>query len=85
MKMEESKWLEFREKESKPKTKVFSVWSKCSDCGLGEIKWHPAWRHYCFFPKIEFSTVHSDRCLLEISQFITKLNEEHKQKKERRK
>jgi len=68
-----SKWLEFIEKESKPKTKVYSVYSKCGDCELGEIKWYPAWRHYCFFP--EFETVHSDRCLREISEFITKLND----------
>jgi len=72
-------WLEFREKAGKPKTKVFSVWSKSSDCELGIIKWHPAWRHYCFFPTIEFETIHSDRCLLEISQFISKLNEEKKE------
>lgn len=73
-----SVWLDFIEKESKPKTKVFSVWSKCSDCELGEIRWNGAWRHYGFFPTAEIETVHSDRCLLEISHFITKLNEEHK-------
>jgi len=75
------KWLEFREEESKPKTKVFSVWSKCSDCELGKIKWHGAWRHYCFFPTTEFETMHSDRCLLEISQFITELNQKHKERR----
>lgn len=74
-----SKWLEFRGQEPNKKTKIFSVWSKSSDCELGEIKWHGAWRHYCFFPTIEFETVHSDRCLFEISQFITKLNEEKKE------
>jgi len=73
-----SEWLDFIEKEGKPKTKVFSVWSKSSDCELGVIKWHGAWRHYCFFPTLEFETVHSDRCLLEISKFISKLNGEHK-------
>ncbi len=75
-----SEWLEFREKKSKPKTKVFSVWSKHSDSELGEIKWYPNWRHYCFFPTTK-TTVHSDRCLFEISQFISKLNEEHKRKR----
>ena len=73
-----SEWLDFIEKESKPKTKVFAIWSKCSDCELGEIKWHPAWRHYCFFPTIEISTVHSDRCLRDIADFISELNEKHK-------
>ena len=76
--MQEDEWLKFVEKESKPKTKVYSVMSKCSDCELGEIKWYPSWRHYCFFPTLELETVHSDRCLLSISQFITKLNVEHK-------
>ena len=33
-----------------------------------------------FFPTLEFETVHSDRCLLEISEFITKLNDDHKNK-----
>jgi len=73
-----SEYLKFVEKKSKPKTKVYSVESKCDSCELGEIKWYPAWRHYCFFPTIEFQTVHSDRCLQEISEFITKLNKEHK-------
>lgn len=82
---EKNKWIEFKEKESKPKTKVFSVWSKCSNCELGEIKWHPSWRHYCFFPTIKFKTIHSDRCLLKISQFITELNEEHKENRWRNK
>ena len=76
-----SKWLEFVETERKPKTKVFDVVSKCDCTVLGEIKWYPSWRHYCFFPAIDIETVHSDRCLLEISQFITKLNEEHKKSK----
>ncbi len=77
-----SEWLEFIEIEQKPKTKVYSVHSKCSDCSLGIIKWNPNWRHYCFFSTIEFETVHSDRCLLEISEFIKKLNKEHKEKKQ---
>jgi len=52
-----SEWLEFVEKASKPKTKVFSVMSKCSEVELGEIKWYPSWRHYCFFPTIEIGNI----------------------------
>lgn len=70
-----SQWLEFRKKKDLPKTKVYSLWSKCSDCELGEIKWYPAWRKYCY---IQGDKVYSDRCLSEMSQFITKLNESHK-------
>jgi len=74
----EDEWLEFRLIEEKPKTSVFSVRSKCSNCELGKIKWYPQWRHYCFFPTIDTETVHSDRCLLSISEFITNLNTKHK-------
>lgn len=80
-----SKWIEFKELEPKKKTRVFQVWSKCSNCELGQIKWHPAWRHYCFFvcgSTTYYDTyIFSDRCLLEMSEFITKLNQEHKRKK----
>ena len=69
-------WIEFILQEEKPKTKVYGVWSKCSECFIGTIKWHPQWRHYCFFPDEE--TIYSDRCLLNISKFVSKLNEEHK-------
>ena len=70
------KWLKFVLKEEKPKTKVYSVISKCDGTELGEIKWYPQWRHYCFFPTSE--TVHSDRCLLSISSFISELNKNHR-------
>jgi len=79
----EDKWLEFREEKSKPKTRVVSVVSKCAKCRLGVIKWYPAWRHYCFFPETAIfrdEYVYSDRCLLSISKFITKLNKEHAKK-----
>ena len=69
--------VDFVLKETKPKTKVYSVISKCSDFELGIIKWYPSWRHYCFFPTMGEETVHSDRCLAFISEFITKLNKEH--------
>jgi len=73
-----SEWLDFEIIERKPKTVVYAVLSKESRAILGEIKWHAAWRHYCFFPTVNTQTIHSDRCLLAISQFITKLNDDHK-------
>lgn len=78
--MAEDKWLNFILKEEKPKTKVYSVISKCDSSELGEIKWYPQWRHYCFFPTLKVQTVHSYRCLLSISEFVIKLNTEHKKK-----
>ena len=80
MNMEEDAYLRFIETERKTKTSVYSVISKHSDERLGEIKWYSHWRHYCFFPTIEFQTVHSDRCLTSISDFINRLNTEHKNK-----
>ena len=74
------KWLEFRLVEEQPKTKVFLVWSKHSDCSLGKIKWHSQWRHYCFFPQFTWETIYSDGCLISIAEFITNLNDEHKRK-----
>jgi len=77
----EDEWLLFVVQERKPKTVVYAVVSKCSMAILGHVKWFPAWRHYCFFPVTGVETVHSDRCLLAISQFITKLNTEHNTKR----
>jgi len=74
----ETKWLKFIEKEDEPKTKVFSVMSKHSNCELGEIKWYSQWRHYCFSSRTDVQIIYSDRCLAEISGFITILNSEHK-------
>jgi hypothetical protein len=79
--LKETEWLQFIHSENRPKTKIINVVSKCSECHLGTIKWYSSWRHYCFFPTIGLETVHSDRCLLSISEFITKLNKEHKEVK----
>lgn len=77
----EDEWLRFELKAEKPKTKVFSVMSKCSDIELGTIKWMPSWRHYCFFPTMEEETVYSDRCMISIGEFTEELNKQHKEKK----
>lgn len=71
-------WLRFVEIEKKSKTSVYGVYPKNSKEKVGVIKWYPQWRHYCFFPTLEFETVHSDRCLQEISECISELNTEHK-------
>ena len=76
--MTEDEYLDFVLTEQKAKTNVYEVISKYSECELGTIKWYPSWRHYCFFPTPRIETVHSDRCLTTIAEFITKLNEEHK-------
>jgi hypothetical protein len=83
-KMSNDKWLKFKEVKTKGKTKKFIVWSKCADTYIGEIKWYPQWRHYCFIldlNKIELATrllIYSDRCGKSIFDVVKKLNEEHK-------
>lgn len=74
----EDDWIQIIHKSDLPKTKVYEVWSKYSDCSLGLIKWHNAWRNYCFFPDTFDLLVFSDRCLLAIQQFVTKCNFQHR-------
>jgi len=61
--------------EEKPKTKVWEVMSKTQNSILGKVKWHPAWRQYCFFPKAE--TLWSNGCLNDIVVFLNTKNHEH--------
>jgi len=64
-----SKYLEFKELESKPKTKVIGIWSK-NQFGfrLGIIKWYSRWRQYAFFP--ENGTLFNTECLNDIQSYI---------------
>lgn len=63
-----SKYLEFKELQSKPKTKVISVDSKLHGNTLGIIKWYGAWRQYAFFP--EYGTLFNTECLDDIISYI---------------
>ncbi len=76
--LKEDEWLRFIEKGKKEKTIVVSVFSKCSKVELGLIKWHPSWRHYCFFPYLDIEAVYSDRCDFAIYDFTKELNVKHK-------
>jgi hypothetical protein len=73
----EDEWIKIFLIEKKPKTNVFSVWSKCSGCKLGEIRWYPKWRHYCF---IVGDFIFSDRCMLNIGNNVLMANKKHKEK-----
>ena len=74
-------WLIMRLKRNKPKTIVVGVYSKCDGSELGEVRWHPPWRHYCFIPTRQFDIVLSDRCMLAIGNFTLNLNNKHKEAK----
>ncbi len=73
----EDEWLEISVAESKPKTKVFSVWSKSSACVLGVVHWRNTWRKYTFSPIVKFETDFSDRCLFALAEFVYQQNREH--------
>ena len=71
----EDEFITINHIESKPKTEVFEVWSKCSSSPLGVIKWHPNWRHYTFQDEV---IILSDRCLDALATFVKKCNRKHK-------
>ena len=53
------------------KTRVWFVRSKSGGEHLGTIKWHGAWRQYCFFPVVtECGTIWSRGCLAEVTKFM---------------
>jgi hypothetical protein len=62
--------------ETKPKTVVYSVFSKHDEDRLGTIKWFGPWRQYCFF--CTDVGVFSSTCLRDIEYFLILLNVEKK-------
>ena len=75
----QDEWIKIVHKESKPKTEVYDVFSKCQGLTIGEIKWDRGWRHYVWQdPLIKLS----DRCLFALGYFVMKKNIEHKGKKQ---
>ena len=56
------------EPEVKIITTIWVVDAVKSNAFLGTIRWHGAWRKYCFFPLGD--TMFDPNCLREIAQFI---------------
>ena len=69
------KYVKFELVEQKPRT---SVWEVRSHDGylLGEVKWYPQWRQYCFFSETDL--IFSASCLEDIAEFVNETNAEHK-------
>ena len=65
------KYIYFVEIEQKPKTKIYSCRNNKNDVELGQVKYFPIWRQYCYFPTIQ--SVYSDGCLNDIVDFIQTL------------
>ena len=61
-------FIEFNLVQRKPKTGVWVVRNINSQLIIGWIRWHNAWRQYCFFP--EPNCVFSNGCLHDIINFI---------------
>ena len=68
--MSNYKYIHFEKVKDKDKTSVWSCRNNKSNIELGIIKWHPAWRQYCYFPTIE--AVYSKGCFKDIIDFIQK-------------
>jgi hypothetical protein len=62
------------------KTKRWNCFNKKHRTYLGEVKWHPRWRQYCFYP--DGGTIFSAGCMADIIHFVKQLMEEHKAKKQ---
>lgn len=59
------------------KTKIFDIVNaKDESIHLGQIRYNPKWRAYCFYPEI--NTVFDAKCLSKITSFIVQLSEERK-------
>lgn len=75
----ESKHLLFKEQidfAQQHKTHKYDIISKSDSTLLGQVKWNPQWRQYCFYPEIEYETQWSQDCLEDLSLFIMELKEE---------
>jgi hypothetical protein len=55
---------------------VWYVAPKAGGSTLGQVKFHPAWRKYCFFPKQELETLFDPACLRTIADFCESKTEE---------
>jgi hypothetical protein len=72
--MIDSKYLEFQRclLAKNRKTYVVHVRAKRSGDYIGEIRWFPRWRQYCFFP--EPTTVFSAGCMRDIIDYMEDLD-----------
>lgn len=70
--MTNESYIQFVQQASTGKTEIHHVMTKGDEpFRLGTIKWHGAWRRYCFFT--EPDTIFDCNCLQEIMDFINNL------------
>jgi hypothetical protein len=58
------------------KTRSWIVQPKDGSAKIGCIKWHGAWRKYCFFT--EYPCIFEEVCLREIARFVEARTREHR-------
>ena len=75
----QTKWLRFNIVDRKPKTVVIYV-HNTNNQFLGKIGWYGSWRQYVY--ESEDGIIYNDQCLKDIADVCTRLNDEHKAKKE---
>jgi len=64
----------------KIKTSIWSCRNNKSGTELGQVKWYPPWRQYCYFPTIK--ATYNIECLNNIINFINhKMRSHHEDKK----
>ena len=76
-----TKWLQFFIVDRKPKTLVIHV-INTNNQFLGQIGWYGAWRQYVY--ESEDGIIYNNQCLKDIAGVCTRLNNEHKEKKNER-
>ena len=76
----ETKWLRFMLVDRKPKTVIIHVYNT-SDQFLGDIRWYGPWRQYTYNVYSEAQLTFNNGCLQDITDVLTGLNKEHRQKK----
>lgn len=54
-------------KEANRKTDIWTVQSRVGEMTLGQVRYYPAWRRFCFFPGP--GTLFDAGCLKEIEKF----------------
>ncbi len=68
--LQPTRYLRFeRIKRPERKTMTWAVVSQSSGVKLGEIRWHPPWRQYVFFPSAE--TLFNIECMVDICDRIS--------------
>ena len=72
-----TKYMTFVKVGQKPKTSEWHVINNSSGFVLGSIQWYGAWRQYVIFTN---ECTFNNNCLDDISQFLTRLNNEQRGK-----